>query len=82
MSLILKLNEVKKNANELGAYWFLIPSLVARLSFSRSPSGARSCSRMGRRQSKDNTHTHAHTHTHQWIKKGMLEMTHGHVDRE
>lgn len=63
MSLILKLNEVKKNANELGAYWFLIPSLVARLSFSRSPSGARSCSRMGRRQSKDNTHTHAHTHT-------------------
>lgn len=48
----------KKNTNELDAYWFLIPGLVPRCSFSRSPSGVRSCSRMVRRQSKDHTHTH------------------------
>lgn len=77
LPLILKLNEVlKKNTHELDAYWFLIPGLVPRRSFSRSSSGTRICSRMVIRQSKD------HTHTPQWEKKGILGMTYSHVQKE
>ena len=68
LPLILKLNEIlKKYTNELDAYWFLIPGLVPRCSFSRSWGGTRSCSRMVRRQSKD------HPHTPQWKKKEYWE---------